>query len=88
MKKIAGPLLKSTTKIKGASVIQRTNSLREITGLIGKTKKQQPFTGKDPLTIVRKKLQSEKRRLHELEDEIKEEINTVVARTLHSLTHQ
>ncbi len=87
MKKIAGPLLKSATKIRGASLIQRTNSLREVTRLIGKTKKQQSFTGKDPLTIARKKLQSEKKRLHELEDEIKEEINTVVTRTLHSLSH-
>ncbi|MEJ2628268.1 MAG: thiamine pyrophosphate-dependent dehydrogenase E1 component subunit alpha, partial [bacterium] len=44
-KTIAGPLLKSTSKIKGASLIQRAASLREVTNLMGKTKKQQTFTG-------------------------------------------
>ena len=86
IKKIAGPLLKSTSKIKGASLIQRTASLKGVTSLIGKTKIQQTFTGKDPLTITRKKLQSEKKRLYELENEIQEEINSVVTRTLNSLT--
>lgn len=88
MKKIAGPLLKSTIKIKGASVIQRTSSLRNVITLIGKIKKEQTFAGKDPLTIVRNKLRPEKKRLHKLEDEIKEEIQTIVTSTLHSLTNQ
>ena len=84
MKKVAGPLLKSVTSMKGASVTQRTRGLGTITSLIGKTKKELVLSQKDPLSIVRKKLYTEKERLQKTEDEINEQIRSVVARALTS----
>ena len=82
MKKIAGPLLKSVTKVKGASVTKRTGGLCTVTSLISKTTKEQVFNQKDPLRIVRGKLKAEKVRLQALEDKINEEIRNVVAEVL------
>jgi len=82
MKKVAGPLLKSATKVKGASARERTGGLGTVTSLIGKTAKEQVFDKKDPLKIVRRKLKPEKARLKRLEDRIDEEIREVVASVL------
>ncbi len=82
MKKVAGPLLKSVTRAKGTSVTKRTAGLGTVTSLIGKTTKEHIFAQKDPLKIVRNKLQTEKDRLRKLEDEVGEEIRAAIARAL------
>lgn len=82
MKEVAGPLLKSVTKIKGGSVRKRTGSLGTVTSLIGKTTKVQLFKQKDPLEVVRKKLKSEKTLLQKLEKEVNQEIQQAVETAL------
>jgi pyruvate dehydrogenase E1 component alpha subunit len=82
MKKVAGPLLKSVTKMKGASVTQRSGGLGTVTSLIGKTTKEQVFAQKDPVKIVRNKLKAEKERLRKLEEEISSEVQIAVAKSL------
>lgn len=84
MMKVAGPLLKSVTRVKGATVIQRTRGFGTVTSLIGKATKEQVLSQKDPLRIVRKKLDTEKERLRKTEDEINEQIRSAVARALNS----
>ena len=84
MKKVAGPLLKSVTKFKGATVIKRTDGLGQVTSKIGKTTKEQFFYRKDPLKVVRRKLRAEKDRLKRLEERVNEEIRNVVNRALKS----
>ena len=79
MKKVAGPMLKSVTKAKGASVTQRTGGLGTVTSLIGKTTKGLLFPQKDPLKIVRERLKAEKERLRKLEDEVAEEIRVAIS---------
>lgn len=82
MKKVAGPLLKSVTKIKGASVTKRTGGLGTVTSLIGKTTKEQVFNQKDPIKIVRDHLKDDKVCLQELENRIHEEIQNVLTEAL------
>ena len=84
MKKVAGPLLKSVTRVKGASVIQRTRGLGTVTSLIGRTTKEQVFGQKDPLKIVQKKLDTEKERLRNTENKIRDQIRSAVVRALNS----
>jgi pyruvate dehydrogenase E1 component alpha subunit len=84
MKKVAGPLLKSVTKVKGGSVIERTGGLGTVTSLIGKTTKEQVFDQKDPLKVVRSKLEADKDRLKKLEESVNEEIQNVVNNVLTS----
>lgn len=86
-KKLVVPLLKSVTKIKGASVAGRAGALGTLASLIGKTGKDRIFTQHDPLRTVRHKLQSEKERLQMLEEKISEEIQTAVARALDMPEH-
>lgn len=82
MKKVAGPILKSLTKAKGASVTQRTGGLGTVTSLIAKTTKERLFSQKDPLKIVRDRLKAGKERLRKLEDEVTEEIRVAVSSAL------
>jgi len=84
MKKVAGPLLKSVTKVKGASALKRTGGLGTVTSLIGQTTKEQIFDHKDPLKIVRGRLKAEKDRLKKLEASVNEEIRNVVDGALKS----
>jgi hypothetical protein len=81
---VAGPLLKSVTRVKGAPVIQRTHGLGMVTSLIGKTTKEQVFGQKDPLRIVRKKLDTERERLRKTEEKISDQIQSAVVRALKS----
>jgi len=84
MKKVAGPLLKSVTKLKGASAIKRSGGLGTVTSLIGQTTKEQVFDHKDPLKIVRGRLKAEKDRLKKLEESVNEEIGKAVEGALKS----
>lgn len=74
MKEISGPLIKSATKATGASIIKRADSIGSIISILGETIKNELFSKKDPLTEARSKLEKEKKRLRELEDEVRDEI--------------
>ena len=83
MKGLAGPLIKSITKIKGSSILDRTSSLGTVTHLIGKTTKGNLFSNKrDPLKSTRKKLKMEKKDLEKLEEETAEEVRIIVEKAL------
>lgn len=82
MKKISGALLNSATQWKGAPISHRADSLRLITGLIGKTFKDRVFKKGDPLRLVRRKLDVDKKRLQELEEAIIEEIQQAAEKAL------
>jgi TPP-dependent pyruvate/acetoin dehydrogenase alpha subunit len=78
MKKVAGPLLKSVTRAKGGSVTKRTGGLGRVSSLIGQTTKEQIFSLKDPLKVIRRKLKTDKARLNKIEESVAEEIRRVV----------
>jgi pyruvate dehydrogenase E1 component alpha subunit len=82
MKKIAGPLMKSVTRVKGGPVTKRTGGLGKVTALIGKTTRDQFFDLKEPLKIARSKLKKDKARLKKIEERVKEEIRIVVSDVL------
>jgi len=78
MSKISIPLIKSITKMKGSSISERTSSLGTVTTLIGKTIKEHTFDQKDPLNILKEKLKSNKDKIEEIENKLREEIQNVV----------
>lgn len=78
MKTIAGPLLKSVTKLKGGSIIQRSSSLKSVSATLGKTVKVQMLKSGDPLKNLREKLKTEKNRLEKLESSVMEMIHNAV----------
>jgi len=84
MKKVAGPLLKSVTRVKGGSVTRRTGGLGKVSALIGQTTKEQVFSQKDPLKVVRRKLKRDKVRLNKIDASVNEEIHRVVDEALKS----
>lgn len=78
MKEISGPLMKSATKVTGASIIKRVDSIGSIISILGKTIKNELLSKKDPLTAARSKLEKEKKRMQELEDEVRDEIIKII----------
>lgn len=82
MKELAGPLLKSVTKIKGSSMGQRAGSLRSVSSLLGKTIKSQLFKEKDPLELLRQKIISDKVSIRRIEKQVNEEIQAAVDKAL------
>ncbi len=82
MKKMAGALLNSGSKRKGASIFDRVGSLSSVTGLIGRTFKDQIFKKGDPLKPARRKLESDKKRLQDLEEATIKEIQQIVETAL------
>lgn len=82
IKKVAGPLVKSVTQVKGGPVLKRTGSLGKISALIGKSAKNQIFDRKDPLKSVRRKLEKDKNRLKKIEDGVYEEIQRIVSEAM------
>ena len=84
MKKVAGPLMKSVTKLKGTTIKQRTEGLKTVTKMVGKVTKERMFSQQDPHIIVRNKLTADKNRLWDLEAKIKEQIRSSVDYALSS----
>ena len=82
MMEMAGPLIKSVASKKGASVKDRTKSLKTITSLIGKSTREQFRKGKDPLNKLRKILKPKGDKLKKIESEVKSEIKDIVKRAL------
>ena len=84
IKKVAGPLLKSVVKVKGASVSGRTGGLGTVTSLISKSTREHVFAKKDPIKIVRERLKIDKDRLKQVEESVSEEIEAAVAKASNS----
>ena len=78
IKKTVVPLMKSTTKVSGASIHTRVDSIGSIISILGKTIKNELLSKNDPLAAARSKLDKEKKRLQELEDEVKNEMIKIV----------
>ncbi len=88
MKELAGPLFKSVSKIKGSSMRQRAESLRNVSAILGKTIKRQLLKEKDPLELLRQKIRSDNERLERIEKEAKEEIQQAVDKALQMVAGQ
>lgn len=84
LKKISGPLIKSTAKLKGSSITQRSESLGKISAVLGKTIRGQLFKESDPVELLRQKLINDKERLIKVENLIAHEIQTAVDLALKS----
>ena len=84
MKKVAGPLMRSVTRVKGGTVAKRTGGLGKVTALIGKTTRDQFLDQKEPLKITRRKLKQDKTRLQKIEAKVQEEVRRVVSEALKS----
>ncbi|MBW8012101.1 MAG: thiamine pyrophosphate-dependent dehydrogenase E1 component subunit alpha [Chloroflexi bacterium] len=82
MGEIAGPLLRSVTRVKGASLRERVESVKEILSMLGKTIKEEYIPGDDPLKLTRQKLIKDESRLDDLEREVLQEIEIVVEQAL------
>lgn len=75
---MAGPLIKSFLKPKGAPIKKRINSLHAITSLIKENVKLKFSKTGDPLISTRQKLESDSTRLMGLETQVEKEIQQVV----------
>lgn len=75
---IAGPLLKSSVKLKGASVAGRARSMKTVFSIVGKTAKDQIIRPKDPIAVTREKLKKDKQRLENIESRVTVEIDQAV----------
>ena len=82
MKEVAGPMIKSAIHPNGASALKRSGSLARVTALIGKTAKDQLFSGSDPLVRLRRRLKKENHRLEKLETELINQNQAVVNQAL------
>lgn len=82
MKEIAGPLLRSVSKVKGSSLLDRVGSLRSVSSVIGRTVKLHFSDKKDPVDMVRKKLESDKDRLEKIEKEAEQQVRDAVDKAL------
>lgn len=82
IKETAWPLVKSLVKPKGASIRQRTGSIRMITSIIKKSVMEQFSKKGDPVGYIRKKLKTDEPRLRKLENEITREIRDAVEKAL------
>lgn len=75
---IAGSLLKSSVKLKGASVSGRAGSMKTIFSIVGKTARDQIIRPRDPIAVTREKLNKDKQRLENIESRVKAEIDLAV----------
>ena len=82
MKKTLIPLVHSFFSLKGASLRERFRSLREVTLLIGRAIREQKSKSFDPIYRTRQMLKQDKRRLEEVEDEVRQEIDRAVEASL------
>jgi pyruvate dehydrogenase E1 component alpha subunit len=87
MKDMAGPLLKSVSKLKGSSLSKRTESLGSVSSVLGKTFKRQLFKGNDPIELLRKRISSDKDRLKSVEEAVAMELRISLEKALRNQTH-
>jgi TPP-dependent pyruvate/acetoin dehydrogenase alpha subunit len=75
---ITGSLLRSTTKLKGASLKNRAESLKKVAAIIGQTTKDQLIRPDDPIELIKDKLKGDKQRLENLKRKTELEIEQIV----------
>ncbi len=78
MRQMSGPLMRSITRRKGASIRERTTGLGTILSLIRTTFQEKSSQQRDPVTRARKELQSDAPRLEALETKVVQEIQEAV----------
>ncbi len=81
MRRVAGPMLRSATRLKGASLYERVENLLSI-AMLGRTYLKENAPADDPLGRARRLLEGNPKRLQELESEVTEEMRIVVDRAL------
>jgi len=82
VKKTLMPLIRSLLSPKGASLGDRFRSLRDIASLIGRASKEKRSKFSDPIYQTRQKLKMDKRRLEEMEKEVRQEIDQAIELSL------
>lgn len=82
MGKIAPGLIKSTTKVKGGTLKDRLESLKDVLSLLGKTANERFSEASDPLMILRKKLKNEIKEIEAAEDNVRHEMDIVAQEVL------
>lgn len=82
LKGIAGPMIASATRRKGAPLPKRVKGLLEITHLVGETLKQQWSDQGDPLGRIRQELKKAPQQLKILEASVVKEVGTSVKTVL------
>jgi hypothetical protein len=78
MPSLAGPLLKAVSRVRGAALPQRLESLKTVATTSQWLAKSQTSAKDDPLRRARKALELDLERLTALEDSISHEIERVV----------
>jgi TPP-dependent pyruvate/acetoin dehydrogenase alpha subunit len=78
MKKVAGPMLRSATRRKGASLTQRSGGLGRVTSLLRRTATEGLLGPKDPLAVARARLKYQKPVLEQLENRVAESVRRTV----------
>jgi pyruvate dehydrogenase E1 component alpha subunit len=76
------PMLKAFLRRKGTPVNERLRSLSQVLGMVSQAPTTRSVQDRDPLALIRLKLVSAPKRLQEIEDEVLEEIQSVVKRAL------
>lgn len=85
MRKMAGPLLRSFSTTKGASLNERIASMGTVNYLIGRIAIDQHWNRRDPVDQIQRRLRrTEKDRLNEIEKEVDQEIQQAVEIALSS----
>ena len=79
--KIAGPFVKSITRLSGTSLKDRISSLKIVTSLLGKTVKDKFAERQDPLLILREKIEN-KAAITNIEEEVNQEMSAMVDEVL------
>jgi TPP-dependent pyruvate/acetoin dehydrogenase alpha subunit len=82
VKEMAAPVIKAFTRKKGAAIKTRTKSLSSLMSLIGKTFQESHSRQRDPVHILRKKLEKDLHRLQTLEEEVKTELQLTLTHSL------
>jgi TPP-dependent pyruvate/acetoin dehydrogenase alpha subunit len=76
--KITPGLLKSSTRIKGASLSERVESIKEVLSLLTKSAKSRYSEKDDPLSLLRKKLEDEIREIEAIEQDVNHEMDIIL----------
>jgi acetoin:2,6-dichlorophenolindophenol oxidoreductase subunit alpha len=76
--KITPGLLKSATRIKGASLSHRVESIKEVLSLLTRSTRSRYSEKDDPLSLLRKKLGDETMRIEAIEQDVNHEMEIVL----------
>ncbi len=76
-RRLAGPLLRSALRARGAAAGERLESLQGIASLLRRAARDHRPAGRDPLARARERLAADRARLEALEEEVRREIRQV-----------